>query len=505
MVVVGNFWEIGSASGSTFRFDVNASIAPSGTYVSMMPTRIEDTRPQSGFSGAGVTVGAGGTLNIQVSGSNGVPVGGVSAAVLNITAIEPSSNTYLTAYPENVARPVVANLNVVAGETLANLVTVPLGIQGGVTIYNHSGNVEVVADLDGYYTTTPQGIGLYDPVNPVRVFGALASGTVIGTGVSDAVAVAGGATGVPTDASAVVVIITGVGSSESSFLTAYPAPSTGVPEPPTAANVVFGPNQIVGNRATVAVGSNGDIEVYNHSGSVHVDVDLYGYYTGTVGDLGSAFTPLAPERFTDTRAGVNGSAISPVSSESFSFISDSIPTTATALASNVTVVSGDSSGYLTIYPVNESSPPGVGDVVFTSNGIAQNFDLMPLEGSTSRIFNSSTMPVDLVIDAFGYFSPPPRAVQVVADPSTLPANGFVTSVLSATVTTGSGIAFDDPVTLSTKASVPGSCGSTTLAGSTNASGRVTSMYTASNTAGTCTVTFTETNGGATGAATITQI
>jgi hypothetical protein len=301
------------------------------------------------------------------------------------------------------------------------------------------------------------------------------------------------------------VNITGAGSTESSFLTAYPAPGTGVPEPPTAANVIFGQNQIIGNRATVAVGSNGAIEVYNHSGSVHVDVDLYGYYTGTAGDLGSAFTPLAPVRFTDTRAGVNGSAISPVSSESFSFISDSIPTTATALASNVTVVSGDGAGYLTIYPANDSSPPGVGDVAFTSNGIAQNFDLMPLEGAASRVFNSSTLPVDLVIDAFGYFSPPPRAVQVMADPWTLPANGVTTSALSATVTTGSGVAFDDPVNVSTKASVPGSCGSTTLAGSTNASGKVTSTYTASNTAGTCTITFTEINGGATGTATITQI
>ena len=75
-----------------------------------------------------------------------------------------------------------------------------------------------------------------------------------------------------------------------------------------------------------------------------------------------------------------------------------------------------------------------------------------------------------------------------------------------TVTTGSGVAFNDPVTLTTTPSVtdPSSCGIATAPGSTNASGQVTSTYTASVTAGTCTITATEANDGTSGSVVITQ-
>ena len=136
--------------------------------------------------------------------------------------------------------------------------------------------------------------------------------------------------------------------------------------------------------------------------------------------------------------------------------------------------------------------------------IVQNFALAPLNGAAVEMFNSSADPVNIVIDAFGYFSPPPPAVDVVASPTSLPANGSSTSALTVTVTTGSGVAFDDPVSLTTTPSVAGSCGIATATGSTNASGQVTSTYTASTTPGTCTITATEANGGTTGSAVITQ-
>jgi hypothetical protein len=120
------------------------------------------------------------------------------------------------------------------------------------------------------------------------------------------------------------------------------------------------------------------------------------------------------------------------------------------------------------------------------------------------MYNSSAGPINVIIDAFGYFAPPPTSVHVVASPASLAANGTSQSVLTVTVTTGSGIAFDDIVTLSTTPSVVGSCGSTSLTGSTDASGQVTSTYTASTTAGTCTITATEANGGVTGSTVITQ-
>ena len=491
------------ATSAEARSVAHAASGVAGTYVALSPARIADTRAGSGYPNAGQTLGAGGIVNVEISGGT-VPANGVSAAVLNVTVVNPTAATFLTVYPEGATRPLVANANVIAGQTSANLVTVEVGTQGGVTVYNHSGSTDLVVDVEGYYTVSPLQSGLYDPVNPSRLLGTSQSGANIGPGGSTPVQVTGGTTGVPADASAVVANVTAAGSTGSGFLTVYPAQLSTPPVPPTTANVTFSKGQVIGNRVIVPVGANGQIDLYNHSGIVNVDVDLYGYYTGSSGELGSAFTPLDPVRFSDTRAGINGSAISADSSESFNFLSDDIPTLAVALAANITVLAGPASGFLTIYPTNESTPPVVGDVNFTSDGLSQSFAVAPLNGAATEIFNSSAAPVGIVVDAFGYFAPPPTVVRVFASPATLPSDGMSTSVLTVTVITGSGVAFDDPVTLISTPSVAGACGITSLAGSTNAYGQVTSTYTASVTAGTCTITATEANGGVMGSTVITQ-
>jgi hypothetical protein len=237
---------------------------------------------------------------------------------------------------------------------------------------------------------------------------------------------------------------------------------------------------------------------------VRVDVDLDGYYTGSAGELGSAYTPMSPVRVTDTRVGSDGSVLGAGASESFSFLSEGLSVTATALVANVTVVAGAAPGYLTVYPTTDSTPPGVSDANFTADAIAQSFALAPLNRGGTYLFNSSAVPVNIVIDAFGFFAPPPPAVTVTANPTSVPADGATMSAITVTVTTGSGVAFDDPVTLTMTPSVAGSCGIATAPGSTNASGQVMSTYTASTTAGTCSVTATEANGGTTGIVVITQ-
>jgi hypothetical protein len=474
------------------------------TYVPLSPSRITDTRTGSGYPNAGKTLGAGGSINVQVTGAGGVPTTGVTAVVVNVTVVGPTASSYVTLFPEGTTQPVVSNLDFTTGETLANLATVPLGSQGGLTVYNYVGKVNVVVDVEGYYTTTPQTSGLYNPVNPLRVLGTLAAGASIGPGVSTAVTVAG-VDGVPADASAVVANVTVAGPSGPGYLTVFPAPTTGTPTPPTASNVNFTTGQVIANRVIIPVGANGVIEVYNNSGSVRVDVDLDGYDTGSAGELGSAYTPMSPVRVTDTRVGRNGSTLGAGASESFSFLSEGLSATATALVANVTVVAGAAAGYLTVYPTTDSAPPAASDANFTANSIVQSFALAPLNRGGTYLFNSSAVPENIVIDAFGFFSPPPPAVTVTGDPTSVPADGATTSAITVTVTTGSGVAFNDPVTLTTTPSVAGSCGTATAPGSTNAAGQVTSTYTASNTAGTCTITATEANQGTMGTVIITQM
>jgi hypothetical protein len=74
-----------------------------------------------------------------------------TAVVLNVTVANPTATGYVTAYPAGVARPTASNLDFVAHQTVANLVTVAVGPGGTVTFYTNGGTLDLLADLAGYY------------------------------------------------------------------------------------------------------------------------------------------------------------------------------------------------------------------------------------------------------------------------------------------------------------------------------------------------------------------
>src|SRR5262249_36297749 len=85
-------------------------------------------------------LGAGRTLHLQVSGKGGVPTSGVGAVVLNVTVTGPTAQSFLTVWPSLTNRPTASSLNFAAGFTGANSVTVPLGTNGQVDIFNCVGH-----------------------------------------------------------------------------------------------------------------------------------------------------------------------------------------------------------------------------------------------------------------------------------------------------------------------------------------------------------------------------
>lgn len=121
-----------------------------GTFVSLAPSRVLDTR-----NGTGAPVGkvAGfGELNLVVAGHGGVPLTGAIAVVLNVTVTQPGSSGYITVFPTGGDPPLASNLNFTAGLTIPNLVTVQLGDNGAVTFLNgSSAGSHLVADIAGYY------------------------------------------------------------------------------------------------------------------------------------------------------------------------------------------------------------------------------------------------------------------------------------------------------------------------------------------------------------------
>ena len=316
-----------------------------------------------------------------------------------------------------------------------------------------------------------------------------------------------GVDGVPADASAVVANVTVAGSSGPGFLTVFPAPASGAPTPPTASNVNFTTGQVIANRVIIPVGANGQIEVYNNSGSVKVDVDLDGYYTGSSGELGSAFTPMNPARVTDTRIGTNGSVTRWQRQRELQ------------LSQRGSLFHGDRVGRQCDRGGRRSG--GVLDRLSDDRLHSARGERRQLHSQCDRAelhpgptqwcrhlslqqqrrsgeHHHRRLWVLLTASSGCNRHRQSRRASLPAEPPP--------PLITVTVTTGSGVAFNDPVTLTTTPSVtdPSSCGTATAPGSTNASGQVTSTYTPSVTAGTCTITATEGNNGTSGSVVITQ-
>ena len=113
-------------------------------YVAQSPVRILDTRP------SGLPLAQGESRTLTVAGIGGVPTW-ANAVVLNLTGTEPTAPTFVTAWPAGVPRPLASSLNLGAGETVPNLVVVPLGTGGAISLFNNLGRVHLVADVVGWY------------------------------------------------------------------------------------------------------------------------------------------------------------------------------------------------------------------------------------------------------------------------------------------------------------------------------------------------------------------
>ncbi len=152
----GSFTVKNSSPGATHvvadvaGYVLDGAVTGSGMFVPLTPTRVLDTRPVYGGSGA---VGAGALKTLTMTGAGGVPASGVSGVVLNVTAVA-SAAGFLTVYPADVAAPNASNVNFTAGQVVPNLVAVKTSTTGQVTIKNSSpGSTNVIADVAGYFTS----------------------------------------------------------------------------------------------------------------------------------------------------------------------------------------------------------------------------------------------------------------------------------------------------------------------------------------------------------------
>ncbi len=247
-------------------------------YEPLAPQRLMDLRSNTGAT-KGARLGAGKAVDLRVRGRAGVPSDAL-AVVLNVTSVAPTARTNVRVYPtptDGSGPPNVSNLNVVPGRSQPNLVTVPIGTDGSVRFWNSAGGTWLLADIAGYFSAT--GDHGFVPVAPTRLADSRRGQGLAGQlqpGASADLQVSGRG-GVPADATAAVVNVTGVLATSTTDVRVYPSPATGSAVP-VVSNLNLVPGRNEANLAVVALGSGGQVRFYSSRSPVDLVVDVAGYF-----------------------------------------------------------------------------------------------------------------------------------------------------------------------------------------------------------------------------------
>ncbi|MGW0467753.1 hypothetical protein ACWDX6_21195 [Streptomyces sp. NPDC003027] len=370
----GNFW----IKGSTL------TTVP-GTYTPVTPARLMDTREGLGVPKAKVTPGS--TVKLKVGGVAGVPAENLTAVVLNVTATNPTATSFVSVYPYGTQRTSASNLNFKAGQTVPNLVTVPV-VNGWVEFYNRSGTVDLLADVAGYYTEGTSGAE-YQPVTPSRLMD-----TRTGTGVPKAKVGAGKTVTLTIrepGVTAVAMNVTATNATSSSFVSVYPYGTTRT----AASNLNFTAGQTVPNVVIVPV-KDGKITFYNKNGSVDLIADVAGYFKDSTG---SVFTGMQPKRLMDTR---DGTGVPKAKVGEGRTVSLTVGTKYKALVLNVTATNATESSFVSVYPYG-TTRTAASNLNFTAGQTVPNLVVVPVNDGKITFYNKNGS-VDLIADVAGYYT-----------------------------------------------------------------------------------------------------
>ena len=361
---------------------------PAGaTFVPVTPKRLLDTRETHQPVGPEQSA----TLRLQ-----GIVPASASAVVFNLTGTNPTEATSVRATPTLAGDSSgSSNLNLVRGETRANLVTVALG-QGApwtdeVQLVNHTGTVDLIADLAGYYVNDTTG-ARFTAGTPQRVLDTRVQGGAVGP---NGTVTADLSTVLPSTATAVTFNLTGTDTTAATVVTAWPHGTAR----PTVSNLNLQPGDSRPNLVTVAVGPDRKVDLNNLAGSVNLIVDVAGYYAT---DRGDPFFTLSPTRAMDTRT---TTSFGPGESRALN-LSGWLPATANTVVYNLTATNPTASTVITAYPAGTPAP-GTSNLNLVAGQTAPNLAVTPLGAGGQLALRNNAGRVDLITDIAGYFGPAP--------------------------------------------------------------------------------------------------
>src|SRR5262249_41941732 len=159
-------------------------------------------------------------------------------------------------------------LNFAPNQTVADLVFARVGSGGRIRIFNNAGNVDVLADVVGWYDMGSTSTR-YTPVTPTRLLdtrtgnGTASVGKVQGGGILP-LSVLGRSPVPASHVSAVALNVTATNTSSPSHVTVWPSGEA----MPGVSNINFACCTTMPNLVVAKLGSDGKVNLFNNQGSI---------------------------------------------------------------------------------------------------------------------------------------------------------------------------------------------------------------------------------------------
>lgn len=202
----------------------------------------------------------------------------VEAVVLNITAVNPEADGYLTVWPGDADKPSTSNVNYAAGSVVANNVIVKVDDSTQLKLFTLA-KTHVVVDIVGFYADSdgtpgnPRKLGKGSAViDPVRVYDSREDADDEPSDKQRRVIKVAGVEGLPENLHLVMANVTVVNAEGDGFATVGPE----IEGTPTTSHINYRAGDIRPNGAPIKVKADGTITVYTHS-AADVIVDVVGY------------------------------------------------------------------------------------------------------------------------------------------------------------------------------------------------------------------------------------
>lgn len=362
--------------------------APAG-FVAAAPQRIVDTR--IGLGAPAGPVGPRGVLSIPVVDRLGVPSDATSV-VVNVTAVGPTTDTYLLAWSGAMPTPLASSANVDAGVDKASLVIPRLAADGSFAVYNDAGRTDIVVDLLGWFTPSSD-VGV-STARPRRLFDTRDGVAPLSGDTPLKVPVRGWAR-VGDDASAVMLNLTATQTSDATFMTVWP----GGADRPATSNLNTAPGSTVANMAVVGLDADGWLNVAGSQGTAHVVVDVLASFSPKAS---GRVVAVDPGRVVDTRTGLGAPSGWQGGALTVPLVGiGGVPVGgASAVILNVVAIEPDRDGHVTVYPAG-AQRPGSSNLNVAAGAVVSNLVMVEL-GYGAVTIEASAATVHLVADVVGY-------------------------------------------------------------------------------------------------------